>query len=508
MANTNNARKTFTDLSNPQQLRELNRQLEWVWSQLLGGLSDRAFSNTAIKSIVRTVENTVAQEIEAEEITTNILKAALAEMMVAKIAVAQIDLAQIVDMVAEKAVFRRGEAGEFYADQFVAQTSNLKIADIGFSQIKDLISGDVIITSGKAGELYIERLAATSAMMLSATLGRLVIQGEDGEYYEIAVSSDGMIHTNIAEVTDEDIASGETLAGKPIISTSAVIADLNAQSIKAKSGIIDEILTAALTAGKITATEALISSATIPTLYATSLNALAGSLNLSANDSVKIMVGRKGRIFRSELPPDDAEKNDLWVQPSTGYIFQKAGAEADLPEMATDSEGNLYYRFRDGQNSYDLYLNESGDLYISAEAEISLMLSADGVPLVWERVKDSELDGAISDAETSLESKINGNYSELTQLADELKLEISKKVDNDELRTYMRYKDGALELGRSDSRYTTRTSHDGFAVLQDGKEMTTMKRNTLSAPIVDARRMLTIGGHSVFTGATGHLIFN
>lgn len=508
MANTNNARKTFTDLSNPQQLRELNRQLEWVWNQLLGGLSDKAFSNIGIKSLVKTVEKTVAQEIEADEVTTNVLKAALSEMMVALIAIARIDLAQIVDLQTENLVFQRGEGSELYIENFKALTSNLEYADIDFSKIKDLLAGDMIFTAGKAGELYIERLAATSAMMLSATLGRLVIQGEDGEYYEIAVSSDGTIHTSITEVTEEDIAAGETPVGKPIISTSAVISDLNAQSIKASSGIIDDILTVALSAGKITAAEAMLSSATIPTLYTTSLKALAGSLNLSANDSVKIMVGSKGRIFRSESAPEGADVDDLWVQPSTGYVFQCIGDADSFPGFYMDAAGNLYYKYSETQEAHDLIVDENGDMYLSADAISGVKISEDGKLSAWVQVRDSGLEDDIAGVESELETKISGSVSELTLLTDELKVAMSQKVDSEELRTYMRYKDGTLELGRSDSRYTTRTSSNGFIVLQDGVPMTMMEQNTVSAPVVNARRMFTLGNHGAHLSATGHLIFN
>ena len=37
-------RMTLNNLSEPQQLRELNRQLEWVWNQLMGGLTSRSLS--------------------------------------------------------------------------------------------------------------------------------------------------------------------------------------------------------------------------------------------------------------------------------------------------------------------------------------------------------------------------------------------------------------------------------------------------------------------------------
>jgi len=46
-------RLTLSDLSEPQQLRELNRQMEWVWNQLMGGLTRKALSpglNNVIES--------------------------------------------------------------------------------------------------------------------------------------------------------------------------------------------------------------------------------------------------------------------------------------------------------------------------------------------------------------------------------------------------------------------------------------------------------------------------
>ena len=76
-----------------------------------------------------------------------------------------------------------------------------------------------------------------------------------------------------------------------IVETEADIAELNAGNIRAQTATVASIFTAALTAGKITAAEALISSATIPQLYATSIQAIGNTLDLSANQSVSIAVG-------------------------------------------------------------------------------------------------------------------------------------------------------------------------------------------------------------------------
>ena len=51
--NVNAARQrlTLSNLAEPQQMRELNRQLEWIWAQLMGGLSRKSLSS-ALQSAI------------------------------------------------------------------------------------------------------------------------------------------------------------------------------------------------------------------------------------------------------------------------------------------------------------------------------------------------------------------------------------------------------------------------------------------------------------------------
>ena len=53
MSATAKQRMTLNNLSEPQQIRELNRQLEWVWNQLLGGLTSKALSTDFRSDIER-----------------------------------------------------------------------------------------------------------------------------------------------------------------------------------------------------------------------------------------------------------------------------------------------------------------------------------------------------------------------------------------------------------------------------------------------------------------------
>jgi len=295
--NTNNVRRTFTDLQNPQQMRELNRQLEWIWKQLLGGLTEKALSSAGKTQITRTVEQDVIRRIEAQQIDTDELAAALAQMMVAQIGVARIDLAQIVDTLTENLVFSRGSGGDLYITHLKATTANLESADIDYSKIKDLSANQAIIRSGIGDELYIDRLAATSATAISATIGNLTLKSSDGYYYDIAVSADGTISTTLVTPTQQEIDAGTMTNGKGIVDTNLPVQTLNAENVFAQSAIIGQIMTTALTADKITAGQALIASASIPVLYTTSIQAIGDSLDLSANQSISLIVGQATQNF-------------------------------------------------------------------------------------------------------------------------------------------------------------------------------------------------------------------
>lgn len=61
-------RKTITDLSEPQQIRELNRQLDWVWRQLLGKLDVKSFSTDGLKQLIETTQDALAEEISGGDV--------------------------------------------------------------------------------------------------------------------------------------------------------------------------------------------------------------------------------------------------------------------------------------------------------------------------------------------------------------------------------------------------------------------------------------------------------
>lgn len=561
-----------------------------------------------------------AQQIDAKNITTDKLAAQYAEIF--SLLVENINAENI----------QTDRLGAVLAE-FVSMYAS--VGDFDFATIQNLVANAMSLQQGAAESVYIKNLAVTSANLLSATLGNLVIKGNDGKYYRVFIGSTGEIGTEEVTVTNGEVNAGLTSTGNQIVETNMNVANLNASNLQASSAVINQILTTALTAGKITAAEAMIASATIPALYTSTIQAIGNSLDLSANQSIKLLVGQQPTIYRGAKPPADAKENSLFIQDGTGYIFQKADSGAELPTFYLDENGDLYYAYGDGQTVYALTMDASGDLYISDDAPLIVLIADDGTPVWWQRVKDADLkavelritddaivgvvrkssayqgdlntlDGNISKAQstanaastaasnaqstanaantaagkaqstangaadaagkaqnsanaaqssanaaqssanaaqntanaaqtgaanaqtaankaqaaadqahadldaaqTNLEQQIHEVYSEVEQTAESFEVRLGEKIGKDELRTYMRYEGGTLELGRSDSRYTTQTSDRGFVVLQDGSPMASMEQNTISAPVINAQRMFTIGDHAIRMGASGHLIFN
>ena len=222
-----------------------------------------------------TADKIQAGSVTADKIDTASLNAAVADivtLLVGNITADNIETDELAAVL--------GNFVKIYADY----------AGIDFATVKDLITDELIFRVGSANELYIDRLVATSAFLASATLGDLVIKGEDGNYYRIYVQSDGTLITEQIEVTDDEIEAGETDDGKGIVDTDVDIPEMNGGNILGTSAVINTILTDALTANKITAAQAMIASATIPELAVTAINAIGNSIDITANTTIQMLI--------------------------------------------------------------------------------------------------------------------------------------------------------------------------------------------------------------------------
>ena len=270
-----------TNSSDPVTLRRYIGKLVEELRYTLSNLDDSNISRAGISL-------TKIQGVDAE-----LARITQAEIGKVKIGAAQIQdlkaqVAQIVTAVIQTAVIDWAQIEELKAAIIQALHAEIKVGEFDLAEVKNLLSEALALEQGTAGSMYITNLAVTSANLLSAMLGKLVLRGEDGKYYQVMIGADGTIHTQEVEPSQGEIEAGETESGLGIVDTSANFADLTAQNIK---GIFQTILAQSMTAGKLTAGEALIASATIPTLYATSIQAIGNSMDLSANESISLIVG-------------------------------------------------------------------------------------------------------------------------------------------------------------------------------------------------------------------------
>ena len=259
-------------------------------------------------------------DIEWAEIAS--LTAAVADIAEAKIAGAHITAAQIDDL-----------------NAVVAEILHAQVAtgEFDFAEVENLLSSVFVLGQGIAGSVSIENLTVTQANMLGAVIGSLVLPGEDGKYYEITVGTDGTLSTAEVEVSAGEIEAGVTQGGKPIAATSINAGSIHGSTVTAQQAILNTILTQALTAGQITAGQALIASATVPTLYATSIQAIGNSLTFTANERIQLIVSS---VSQAQSAAETAQSAASAAQDTANTAQSAASAAqsaADAAQSAADS---------------------------------------------------------------------------------------------------------------------------------------------------------------------------
>lgn len=262
--------------ANHIQANSINTDALQANSVTANKLAANAVDAQAIAALTATIN-----AITAGDISTNTLSAAFAHLM---------------QVVADNI-----QAGTVTADALDAVMASIVSISVGaatfdLAEIKNLLASALVLDEGQAGSMHITNLAVTSANLLNATVGKLVIKGDDDNYYEVGVGSDGVIRTAQYDATAQEIADGRTTDGRQIVTETINAEAITGATVKAQEAVLNRVLTAALTAGQITANDAMLASASIPLLYTTSIRALGNSLDISANQSIRLLVGNVNAI--------------------------------------------------------------------------------------------------------------------------------------------------------------------------------------------------------------------
>lgn len=208
--------------------------------------------------------------------------------------------------------------------------AEIGIADINYLQVKDLTAGSAyfgqaIIQEGLANKLFIPRLSVVYAQMVSATVGDLVIQATNDNFYKLDVDMSGNVTATQVTPSAQEIEDGHTADGRTIyLGTDIVAEDLNTANIYASHALMDEITANIINVDQLFAREATI----------TKINAM----DLSSNTYIRSTIGNwasgstitqtinsldsrisslgYGTVYFQETEPSHSElvQGDIWVQ--------------------------------------------------------------------------------------------------------------------------------------------------------------------------------------------------
>lgn len=242
----------------------------------------------AIDAQLIEAEQAVIDAIEAGTITTGSLASKYAELYELISTVINTDFANVDDLSAALA-------------NVVALTATSARFDV--ATVTTMIGKVIRATLLTSGLARIDNLYVTQANLLNATLDRLTILGADGNYYDVSVGTDGQLYTIERDPDTINLDSGTTDDGRNVLDGSDMegeigidVPDLDGEYLTTMEDGLTWLTVQALSTGKLTATEAVIGTAQIPSLQTTTMEALGRSLNLLANDTIQLLLGTREDI--------------------------------------------------------------------------------------------------------------------------------------------------------------------------------------------------------------------
>ena len=172
--------------------------------------------------------------------------------------------------------------------------------------IRHLVAQSMNLEYGAAGQVFIQNLAVEYAQMIGASIGNLCIKASNGQYYTIDVDSSGNVTATLTMVTQEEIAAGETDAGRVILETSITASSLNTGNLLATFVLVNQIDAARIDVDQLFARQAFID-----------------QLNTSviqSQDFIQLVVGQVDDSVEEAM--QDATPAVLRIDSSRGTVFK------------------------------------------------------------------------------------------------------------------------------------------------------------------------------------------
>lgn len=288
-------------------------------------------------------------------------------------------------------------------------------ADINFAHIKDLNAesayfGQAIFDEAVGGKLYVPRLAVGYAQMLGATIGDLVIQASNGNYYALDVNDDGEVISTQRTVTAGEIASGHTTDGKTLVlGTDILASDLNTDNIYASHALMDEI-----TAQLINVDQLWARSAFIGKLMTT---------DITSNTYLQATIGNwtSGSTITQTINSLDSRISSLgygtvYCQPDEPMHGELVSGDIWIQTLPNATWNDIYNNYASWQDIYD---------------DVSSWQVLGGIPKMfvwdgqhWQELYDADLPNSLTTQIQQLSDAITlkASISEVNALGEEVEL--------------------------------------------------------------------------------------
>ena len=327
------------------------------------------------------------------------------------------------------------EASDIQTDTLAAALAAFTVITAGTATfdaatVQHLVAEALNLSFGVGDEVFINNLKVAYAQMVSAAIGNLCIRASDGNYYTIDVDADGNVSATPATVTEDEIASGQTDAGRVILEMDITAENLSTSNLLATYALINRIDAARIDVDQLFAREAFIAKLRTSEIVAgKSLTIIAGEAaeakekadNAVAQVQVLYASGPSSAVAPaagwSTVAPAHQEGQYVWQKTVT--TFNNGATESSMPTCLSGADGEPATTLRIDSSRGTVFKNNAVSTVLSAViyrggvriTDMNALRSTFGsgayLQWSWQRL-DEERFGVISASDSRL---INDGFS-------------------------------------------------------------------------------------------------
>ena len=331
------------------------------------------------------------------------------------------------------------EASDIQTDTLAAALAAFTVITAGTATfdaatVQHLVAEALNLEFGVGDDVFINNLKVAYAQVVSAAIGNLCIKASDGFYYTIDVDADGKVTASKTTVTQGEIAFGQTESGAVILETDITAASLNTGNLMATYALVNKIDAARIDVDQLMARQAFIDALYTSQIYGgQSLEFIIGSQNdaiQAAKDAADAAVAQVQVLYASgpssavapaagwsTVAPAHQEGQYVWQKTVT--TFNNGATESSMPTCLSGADGEPATTLRIDSSRGTVFKNNAVSTVLSAViyrggvriTDMNTLRSTFGsgayLQWSWQRL-DEERFGVISASDSRL---INDGFS-------------------------------------------------------------------------------------------------